>query len=94
MFIYLLFRLISFETNLKTTDFKRNLSGRTPIYEYTPPLPINDLVAPLLVAMAQVNWVPGSGKVNLQLSGMGCQYIESGCHSILLSKHRLCILLT
>ncbi len=52
--------------NLKTNYLKRNLSGRTPIYEYTPPLPINALVMPLLV--------------NLQLSGMGCQYIESGCH--------------
>ena len=41
--------------NLKTTDFKRNLSGRTRIYEYTPPPPppINALVTPLLVAMAQ-----------------------------------------
>ena len=30
-------RLISFEINLKTTDFKRNSSGITRIYEYTPP---------------------------------------------------------
>ena len=46
IFIYLCSaRLISFEM---TTDFKRNLSGRTPIYEYTPPLPINALVTLLL----------------------------------------------
>ena len=32
-------RLISFEINLKTTDFKRNPSGITRIYEYTPPPP-------------------------------------------------------
>ena len=32
-------RLISFEINLKTTDFKRNSSGITRIYEYTPPPP-------------------------------------------------------
>ncbi len=31
--------LISFEINLKTTDFKRNPSGITRIYEYTPPPP-------------------------------------------------------
>ena len=38
IFIYLCSaRLISFEKNLKTTDFKRNSSGRTRIYEYTPP---------------------------------------------------------
>ena len=30
---------ICFEMNLKTTDFKRNSSGRTRIYEYTPPPP-------------------------------------------------------
>ena len=30
-------RLISFEMNLKTKKFKRNSSGRTRIYEYTPP---------------------------------------------------------
>ncbi len=30
-------RLISFEINLKTTDFKRNPSAITRIYEYTPP---------------------------------------------------------
>ena len=29
-------RRISFEMNLKTTDFKRNSSGRTRIYEYPP----------------------------------------------------------
>ena len=29
-------RLVSFKTNLKTTDFKRNSSGITRIYEYTP----------------------------------------------------------
>ncbi len=29
--------IISFEINLKTTDFKRNSSGITRIYEYTPP---------------------------------------------------------
>ncbi len=34
-------RLISFEMNLKTTDFKRNPSGITRIYEYTPHPPIN-----------------------------------------------------
>ncbi len=33
--------------NLKTTDFKRNLSGRTQIYEYSPPPQINALVSPL-----------------------------------------------
>ena len=32
-------RLISFEISLKTTDFKRNPSGITRIYEYTPPPP-------------------------------------------------------
>ncbi len=32
-------RLISFGMNLKTTDFKRNWSGRTRIYEYSPPPP-------------------------------------------------------
>ena len=32
-------RLISFEINLKTTDFKRNSSGITRIYEYTPSPP-------------------------------------------------------
>ncbi len=38
VFIYLCYAgLISFEINLKTTDFKRNLSGITRIYEYTPP---------------------------------------------------------
>jgi hypothetical protein len=31
--------------NLKTNKFKRNSSGRTQIYEYTPP--INALVTPL-----------------------------------------------
>ena len=30
-------RLISFQMNLKTTDFKRNSSGRTRIYEYNTP---------------------------------------------------------
>jgi hypothetical protein len=29
-------RWISFEINLKTTDFKRNPSARTQVYEYTP----------------------------------------------------------
>ncbi len=38
IFIYSCYaRLISFEINLKTTDFKRNPSGITRIYEYTPP---------------------------------------------------------
>ncbi len=40
-------RLISFEINLKTTDFKRNSSGITRIYEYTPPPPINALATAL-----------------------------------------------
>ena len=42
-------QLISFEMNLKTTDFKRNSSCRTQIYEYSPPPPppINALVSPL-----------------------------------------------
>jgi hypothetical protein len=41
-------RLISFEMNLKINKFKRNSSGRTQIYEYTPPPPpINALVTPL-----------------------------------------------
>ena len=40
IFIYSCYaRLISFEINLKTTDFKRNPSGITRIYEYTPPPP-------------------------------------------------------
>ncbi len=34
-------RLISFEINLKTADSKRNSSGITRIYEYTPPPPIS-----------------------------------------------------
>ncbi len=34
-------RLISFEINLKTTDFKRNSSGIIRIYEYTLPPPPN-----------------------------------------------------
>ena len=33
-----------------TTDFKRNSSGRTRIYEYTPPPPINALVSALVAA--------------------------------------------
>ena len=45
-------RLISFEMNLKTTDFKTNPSGSTRIYEYTlppppPPPPINTLATAL-----------------------------------------------
>ncbi len=32
-------RLISFEINLKTTDFKRNRSAIARMYEYTPPPP-------------------------------------------------------
>ena len=42
IFIYLCSaRLISFEMNLKTTDFERNSSGRTRIYENPlPPPPI------------------------------------------------------
>ncbi len=38
-------RQISFEMNLKTTDFKRNLSGSTRIYEYSPPPPTNSSFA-------------------------------------------------
>ena len=40
-------RLICFEINLKPTDFKRNSSGITRIYEYTPPPPINALAMAL-----------------------------------------------
>ena len=49
MFIYSCSaRLISFEINLKTTDFKRNPSGITRIYEYPPPPPpINALATAL-----------------------------------------------
>ena len=40
IFIYSCYaRLISFEINLKTTALKRNPSGITRIYEYTPPPP-------------------------------------------------------
>ena len=40
IFIYLCSaRLISSDINLKTTDFKRNSSGITRTYEYTPPPP-------------------------------------------------------
>ncbi len=39
---------LTFEMQLKTTDFKRNSLGRTSIYEYSPPPPqINALVSPL-----------------------------------------------
>ena len=34
-----------------SVDFKRNSSGRTRIYEYTPPLPINALVSALNVRL-------------------------------------------
>ena len=37
-------RIISFQMNLKTTDFKRHSSGGTRIYEYIPPALINALV--------------------------------------------------
>ncbi len=45
-------RVISFEINLKTTDFKRNPSGITRIYEYTPPPPppINALATALIIS--------------------------------------------
>ena len=35
------------KSTVMTTDFKRNSSGRTRIYEYTPPPPINALVSAL-----------------------------------------------
>ena len=36
------------KSTVMTTDFKRNSSGRTRIYEYTPPPPINALVSALV----------------------------------------------
>ena len=49
-------RLISFEINLKTTDFKRNPSGITQIFEYTPPPPppINALATALIAEAADL----------------------------------------
>ena len=35
------------KSTVMTTDFKRNSSGRTRIYEYAPPPPINALVSAL-----------------------------------------------
>ena len=37
------------KSTVMTTDFKRNSSSRTRIYEYTPPPPINALVSALLI---------------------------------------------
>ena len=42
-------------------NFKRNSSGRTRIYEYSPPPPINALVSPLLILS-----LSGKHPVNLQ----------------------------
>ena len=39
------------KSTVMTTDFKRNSSGRTQIYEYAPPPPINALVSALHMAM-------------------------------------------
>ena len=54
---------------LKTTDFKRNPSGRTRIYEYTPPPPpINALVTPLDISLATAGLVPSSSGLASPLS--------------------------
>ena len=50
---------ISFEINLKTTDFKRNSSGIAQIYEYTgtpppPPPPISALATALPVVWPRI----------------------------------------
>ena len=37
------------KSTVMTTDFKRNSSGRTRIYEYIPPPPINALVSALIL---------------------------------------------
>ena len=57
-------RLISFEINLKTTDFKRNSWGITRIYEYTPLPPINTLATTL-----------GILPENLRVAGKHCRRV-------------------
>ena len=51
--VYSYIRVLPDEFLLKsvviTVDFKRNLSGRTRIYEYAPPPPINALVSSLVM---------------------------------------------
>ena len=46
------------KSTVMTTEFKRNSSGRTRIYEYTPPPPINALVSALLIRVISWNLTP------------------------------------
>ncbi len=77
IFIYSCYaRLISFEINLKTTDFKRNPSGITRIYEYTPP-PINALATALVKNTRGDTWAAyGDGYLNRPNNEKNLQYAK------------------
>ena len=80
-------RLISFEMNLKTTDFKRNRSGITRIYEYTPPPPpINVLATALVIKINLLDAVNLSLRIHIVDAHCGKLPTRKGCLCLFSAK--------